>query len=236
MGSYHPKKKRLLLVDDEATLRMVISEILSEAGYAVDIAESGKDALKKISGNNYNLVISDMNMPDMSGMAFYHSVIKNTPQLKKRFLFLTGGPTDAMLSFIEEANCKYLTKPVKMLELLSEIDAILNKDSAWTIAEEKRTEERFHWSMDCSVLENKAHLKTPFIARVEDASTHGAKIRYLGKPLAPATIVSLYIMNLNLQIPAKIMWSKISEANNLAGLRLTEPIPIPVTMNSGATP
>lgn len=122
MQNNHTAQKKLLVVDDELTLRTLFSETLSEAGYSVNAAENGKDALQKFNENNFNLIISDVNMPEIDGVDTYRKITKNFPQFKQRFLFLTGSLTDKLKSFFEENRCKYMTKPFKIVDLFARPD------------------------------------------------------------------------------------------------------------------
>ena len=126
MQNPHQSGKRLLLVDDEVTLRTVISETLSDAGYMVDVAKNGKEALQVLGNKGHDLIISDINMPEMNGMDLYHEVEKNYPELKTKTLFLVGSPTDEILSFIKKNHCRYLTKPFKISDLVGQIKNILD--------------------------------------------------------------------------------------------------------------
>jgi len=73
--------KRVLLVDDEPLIRRVISGCLVEAGYIVRTAVDGLDALGKLRAGLPDLIISDLNMPRMSGLEFLAVVRKRLPQL-----------------------------------------------------------------------------------------------------------------------------------------------------------
>ena len=66
--------KTIMIIDDSASLRMVVSIALSEAGYDVLEAVDGKDALSKLKGQKIHLMISDVNMPNMDGISFLKAV------------------------------------------------------------------------------------------------------------------------------------------------------------------
>lgn len=119
-------KKKLLIVDDERTVRLLLAKILSCADYAVDLSEHGKHALQMLHMNSYDLIITDVNMPEMDGISFYRAIKEDLPELKDRVLFLTGNPTDETMSFFKENNCKYMTKPFNGLDLLDYIEGIIN--------------------------------------------------------------------------------------------------------------
>jgi CheY-like chemotaxis protein len=73
--------KRLLLVDDEPSIRVVLGAVLEDAGYAVDVAEDGIAALRKIEPKPPDLVITDLRMPNMSGFELLSALRARFPEL-----------------------------------------------------------------------------------------------------------------------------------------------------------
>lgn len=73
--------KTILIVDDSFSLRQTISMALQAAGYDVVEATDGRDALNKLDGRKYNLVISDVNMPNLDGLSFVRE-LKQHPSYK----------------------------------------------------------------------------------------------------------------------------------------------------------
>lgn len=128
-------QKRVLVVDDEATIRELLSEILSRAGCIVDMAENGRHALKMLRRGDppgrpyYDLIVSDVNMPEMDGISFYRALSENLPEMKGRVLFVTGNSTREVISFFKEHGCKYIEKPNLFGEsgLLYQINNILSR-------------------------------------------------------------------------------------------------------------
>lgn len=122
-------KKRFLVVDDEPAIRKLLSGILSEAGHDVDMAENGKDALQMLNKTNYDLIISDVNMPEMDGISFYRAISENLPEIKDKILFVTGNSTNEVMSFFKKHDCKYIAKPNLFDEsgLLDQIKSMLDK-------------------------------------------------------------------------------------------------------------
>ena len=87
--------KTILIVDDSFSLRQTISLALKSAGYEVVEAIDGQDALKKLDGRKYNLIISDVNMPNMDGLSFVRE-LKQLPDYKfTPVVMLTTESTDA---------------------------------------------------------------------------------------------------------------------------------------------
>ncbi|MDQ8024161.1 MAG: response regulator [Moraxellaceae bacterium] len=73
--------KTILIVDDSFSLRQTLAIALRGAGYTVEEAVDGKDALSKLDGRKYNLIISDVNMPNMDGISFVKAA-KGLPTYK----------------------------------------------------------------------------------------------------------------------------------------------------------
>src|ERR1019366_2376455 len=86
--------KRVLLVDDESLIRKLISGNLVAAGYVVQTAADGLDALGKLRAGLPDLIISDLNMPRMSGLELLAVVRKRFPQIP--VLVITGEAPDRL--------------------------------------------------------------------------------------------------------------------------------------------
>ncbi|MDH5719362.1 MAG: response regulator [Spirochaetia bacterium] len=71
--------KKIMIIDDSASIRQVVSLTLKEAGYEVVDAIDGQDALNKLVGDKFNLIICDVNMPNLDGIEFVKAV-KNNPE------------------------------------------------------------------------------------------------------------------------------------------------------------
>jgi signal transduction histidine kinase/CheY-like chemotaxis protein len=109
----------ILVVEDEARLASAVVDALRDAGYIVEHAPDGEDALAKVKAQAYDLVICDLKMPRMNGMAFYKMLSAAAPGLSKRVIFVTGdvAGTDAE-KFLEESGCRWLAKPFRLGDLL----------------------------------------------------------------------------------------------------------------------
>jgi two-component system NtrC family sensor kinase len=109
----------ILVVEDEAKLASAVVEALRDAEYIVDHAPDGEEALNKIKAQAFDLVICDLKMPRVDGMAFYRMLSAAAPGLSKRVVFVTGdvAGTDAE-RFLEESGCRWLAKPFRLGDLL----------------------------------------------------------------------------------------------------------------------
>jgi two-component system NtrC family sensor kinase len=109
----------ILVVEDEAKLASAVVDALRDAGYIVEHAPDGEAALGKVKGEAFDLVICDLKMPRVDGMAFYRELSAAAPGLSRRVIFVTGdvAGTDAE-TFLEESGCRWLAKPFRLGDLL----------------------------------------------------------------------------------------------------------------------
>jgi len=111
--------RRVLVVEDEAALAAAVADALTDAGFVVDRAGDGEEALATVRERPYDLVICDLKMPRLDGRAFYRAIAATAPALAARLIFVTGDVvgTDAE-RFLEESGCPWLAKPFRLGDLL----------------------------------------------------------------------------------------------------------------------
>ncbi len=117
---------RILIVDDDESIRKVLTAILQEEGYTVDTARNGKEAIEKTENNFYNLALVDIRLPDIEGTKLLSMMKETVPKMAK--IIITGYPT--MQNAIEAVNRnadRYLLKPLNMEELLKAVRELLKK-------------------------------------------------------------------------------------------------------------
>ena len=109
----------ILVVEDEAALATAVIDALRDAGYVVERAADGEEALAKINAQAFDLVICDLKMPRLDGKAFYRALSSAAPQLVRRVIFVTGdvAGTDRE-QFLEASGCRWLAKPFRLGDLL----------------------------------------------------------------------------------------------------------------------
>jgi DNA-binding response OmpR family regulator len=114
-----PLGASILLVEDETLLATAVSDALRDAGYLVQRASDGEEALALVRAQSFDLVICDLKMPRLDGKAFYRTVSESVPALARRVIFVTGdvAATDAE-KFLEESGCRWLAKPFRLGDLL----------------------------------------------------------------------------------------------------------------------
>ncbi len=115
-----------LVVEDEAALATAVAEALADAGFSVDRAPDGEEALALVRSHGYDVIICDLKMPRVDGMTFYRTVLAEAPGLASRILFMTGDVAGTEAErFLEESGCRWLAKPFRLSELLRVARAIL---------------------------------------------------------------------------------------------------------------
>lgn len=114
--------KTILIVDDSSSLRTVVSIALKNAGYDVIEASDGKDALSKCNGQKFNLIVSDVNMPNMDGITFV-SQLKQLPAYKfTPVIMLTTEADDSKKAAGKAAGARaWVVKPFQPPILLDAI-------------------------------------------------------------------------------------------------------------------
>ena len=118
--------KRILVVEDEGSLADVMAEFLAGCGHHVDKAGDGNCARSLISSVKYDLIISDLKMPNMNGREFYRHVAGIDPGLARRIIFSTGDTASKETqSFFEEVGNAVLSKPFNLRDLIHLVDKVL---------------------------------------------------------------------------------------------------------------
>ena len=109
----------MLVVEDEPALAEAVAAALTDAGFRVDRAADGQEALDRVKATVYDLVICDLKMPRVDGPTFYRTVAKTMPSLTHRIVFVTGDVAGTDVEpFLEESGCRWLAKPFRLDDLL----------------------------------------------------------------------------------------------------------------------
>lgn len=117
--------KTILIVDDSASMRMVVGIALKGAGYAVLEGRDGNDALSKLTGQKVHLIISDVNMPGMDGISFVKAV-KLLPAYKfTPIIMLTTESNEARKREGQAAGARaWVVKPFQPEQLLNAVQRL----------------------------------------------------------------------------------------------------------------
>ncbi len=111
-------KTKILVVDDETSLRVIVSKILGKDGYEVDMADCGEVALELCSQTSYDIVLSDIRMKELDGI----SLLKEIKKISKNtqvILMTSHASLDTVIEAMRAGAYDYLTKPFDNFELLA---------------------------------------------------------------------------------------------------------------------
>jgi two-component system NtrC family sensor kinase len=112
----------VLIVENERALAAAVAEGLDEAGLQVTHADDGEQALALMERNRYDIVVCDLKMPRVDGVAFYKAVQSRTAIALTPVIFMTGDVADTDAArFFEETGCRWLAKPFRLADLLGAI-------------------------------------------------------------------------------------------------------------------
>ena len=117
---------RLLVVDDEPTQREMLSGILERAGYRVETAAGGREALEALERDAFDLLLTDQKMPGMDGLALLDRVQAMRPDLPVVLMTAYGSVSDAVAA-MKKGAADYLTKPFEREELLLVLEKALKQ-------------------------------------------------------------------------------------------------------------
>ncbi|MBQ7756127.1 MAG: response regulator transcription factor [Oscillospiraceae bacterium] len=125
---------KLLIVDDEAKIRIVVKEYAEFEGFETDEASDGMEAVEKVRNNDYDIIIMDVMMPKLDGFSACKE-IRKTKQIPIIMLSARGEEYDKLFGF-ELGIDDYVVKPFSPKELLARIRAVLARASATRVQEE----------------------------------------------------------------------------------------------------
>ena len=117
--------KKILFVDDSASMRQVVGIALKNAGYDVETAVDGQDGVSKL-GDRYAAIVTDLNMPNMNGIEFIKNVKQNANNKFAPIIMLTTESSDAMKKEGQAAGAKvWIVKPFKPDQLIGVLAKLL---------------------------------------------------------------------------------------------------------------
>jgi PAS domain S-box-containing protein len=106
------RDRRILVVDDEPEVARLVADVLEREGQHVEMAADGRAALEKLRRDDFDLIVSDIKMPELDGPGLYREVARLRPELARRMVFLTGdtlGPEPQR--FLKDAGALWVNKP-----------------------------------------------------------------------------------------------------------------------------
>jgi len=128
---------RILVIDDDESVRKVLMAALEREGYIVDTAESGSEAIRKSYESFYNLALIDIRLPDMEGTRLLSEMKETVPKMVK--IIVTGYPSlPNAIEAVKRGADDYVVKPFNMEKVLGTIKEKLRKQQE----ERKYSEEK----------------------------------------------------------------------------------------------
>ena len=120
MSQLPEDRPRILVVDDEKVILDMLADFLGMEGFIVRTAEDGASALGELSRNHYNLVISDLKMPKMGGIALLDEISRTSPDALT--VIMTGfGTVETAIDAMKPGAYDYVLKPFQPLELMARL-------------------------------------------------------------------------------------------------------------------
>jgi DNA-binding NtrC family response regulator len=121
-----PQRPRILVIDDDENIRKVVSSILKDKGYVIDVAETGGEAIAKTERGHYDLLLIDIRLPDMEGTELLTKIRDTTPKIRK--IIVTGYPTlQNAIAAVNKGADAYIMKPFDVEKMLQTIREQLEK-------------------------------------------------------------------------------------------------------------
>lgn len=116
----------VLIVDDEENTRIGLVKLLGQEGYQTEAVANGFEALRSLETKLVDLIITDINMPEMNGLIFLRELNQSYPEIKVIMMTAYGG-VDSYLEALDLGVLEYLTKPVRLDELKVIMRRIFNQ-------------------------------------------------------------------------------------------------------------
>jgi len=126
VGNSGAGKPSVLIVDDEAGIRKLLTTALNENGFSSDSAENGAEAIKKANERYYNLALIDIMLPDINGVELLAKFKPTRPRTRK--IIMTGNPSlQNAVEALNKGADAYLMKPLDIAKVLATLEEQLGK-------------------------------------------------------------------------------------------------------------
>jgi two-component system, cell cycle response regulator CpdR len=116
-------RANILLAEDDAAMRTYLERALGNAGFSVDSVDRGTAALPLLEENHYDLLLSDIVMPEMDGIELAQKCNELSPDTK--VMFITGFAAVTLKASREQPQAKVLSKPFHLKDLVLEVERVL---------------------------------------------------------------------------------------------------------------
>jgi CheY-like chemotaxis protein len=117
---------RVLVVDDEPGIAGILAEVLQLDGHEVETVGNGEAALSKLARGGYQLILSDIRMPELDGPSLYREIERRDPRLLRRMIFLTGDTLNpGTREFLDSTGAPCLSKPFTLRDVRAIVQRVL---------------------------------------------------------------------------------------------------------------
>jgi len=120
--------QRILLAEDDESMRRFLDNALKKAGYQVASFANGQEAFARLREEPFTLLLTDIVMPEMDGIALAQKAGEVRPELK--IMFITGFAAVTLKAGREMPNARVLSKPFHLRDLVAEVDRVFEMGSA----------------------------------------------------------------------------------------------------------
>jgi two-component system NtrC family sensor kinase len=127
-GKLDLKGKKILMVDDEESIRNFVDELLTGEGCIVEVVDNGAEAMEKLAKGDFDAILCDIKMPGVSGKELFDFIKENKPKLVDKIVFITGDLlSEDTEKFMKETGSSFIEKPLQ-IDSLIEVVQNLFKD------------------------------------------------------------------------------------------------------------
>ena len=119
---------RILLAEDDTAMRTYLVRALEQSGYIVDAVDRGTEALPLLKAEDYDLLLSDIVMPEMDGIELAQRCAEISP--RTRVMFITGFAAVTLKASREAPRAKMLSKPFHLKDLVMEVQRVFGGEAA----------------------------------------------------------------------------------------------------------
>jgi two-component system, OmpR family, response regulator MprA len=219
--------QRVLVVDDEEDVRILVCRLLAEMGYEVDSAANGQEAIERVQAQRPDLMILDLMMPQVDGWAVLRHLktVENPPPV---VILTARGDHESFTRGIREGASAYVFKPFRFHELIATCQALLlgSTRRQQTVRERRRDPRRVIMTEVRVLSRDKAPIA---LGELIDLSPRGAQV-HLGLRLEPGSFVRVAFYTPDggsaLSIEGTVRWCEVAPRGFAHGLELIDLDPV----------
>ncbi|HEY0159860.1 MAG TPA: response regulator [Thermoanaerobaculia bacterium] len=120
----------ILVVEDDPAIRRLVSMVLARAGYRVDVAADGLEAVLKLGVCEYDVIVLDLMMPNLDGFTFISTFAREEPERLRRIIVTSAASPNVIKERMEGSPFRVLPKPFDISELVSHVRSCIDAQSA----------------------------------------------------------------------------------------------------------